>query len=117
MEISRVDKAESRFVLNTDQFKKLLQLIPMLEQEYEDCLAGESLQERYLVGKNVYISLDSECLCMDVRMFYCPRDSNDIRPTKRGVSFNLAEVKQLRRVLQAINLEIPPEPFYNLIDD
>lgn len=84
-------------ILDEMQAKLLLQLLPTFQRVYEEVLAtDEEVKMRENIGRDVFLSLDSSCLCADLRKFFIPRGSTSKIPTKKtGVAFTLDGVRSL----------------------
>ena len=102
-------------ILDLDQLKELKRLLPLLQENYEECLnRGERLVVKYPLGYNVYCSINHNFLCVDIRQFFVPKDGLEPKATKRGLGFNLKEFTLLRGIIEGMDLNqyILPRNFY-----
>ena len=83
---------ESGIVFNEEEIKNLIQLIPAIESIYESALfMGEDLDFKKNIGRNKFVTINSNYLCVDFRVFFKVKCSTELHASKRGLSFNLAE--------------------------
>ena len=103
-----VTPSEIGIYLDESQIRLLCTLLPALEQTYESILStDENVKFSQEIGNGIYVTLDSNFLCLDLRKFFTLRKkegSEEViqqrQPSKKkGMAFNLAQVKLLRKFL------------------
>ena len=84
----------------TTQASNLVKLFPKLEESFIAMTnKGEKAQVRLCIDDDVYASVNWRFPCMDIRAFYTDKEGR-VKPTRRGVAYNLAEARKLITVLK-----------------
>ena len=107
LELIKTDNGEALetgLLLDIIGLRKLVRLLPKLHGHYLDCLKGKRVIARYHLCADIYVSVNYQYACVDVRKFYTPKDneSGKLLPTKRGISYNLVEFGVLQQLLNEV---------------
>ena len=97
---------EGDIIFNEDEIKTFIQLIPTIEFNYEAAMfLGEDIDFIQNLGRNKFVSVNSNHLCADIRMFF-KSQTGKLRATKRGVALNLSELRKLKDFLYLLELSL-----------
>ena len=97
---------EGGIIFNEDEIKTFIQLIPTIEFNYEAAMfVGEDIDFMQNLGRNKFVSVNSNHLCADIRMFF-KSQTGELRATKRGVALNLSELYKLKDFLYLLELSL-----------
>jgi hypothetical protein len=108
---------ESAIFLNEEEIKDMISLLPTIENYYEAALyMDEDVDFKHDLGHNKFVTVSSDYLCVDVRMFFKFRDGTELRATKRGVSFNINEFYKLKEFLLLFENTLQLSEFFKLND-
>ena len=102
------DSSETYLILKQETLRKLSRLLPQLQKQYISALQGQKINVRYKLSDDIYVSCNDQYLCVDLRVFYTPKSdmTGTLRPTRRGISFNLNETKRLREIIENIDTKL-----------
>ena len=96
---------ESGIVFNEEEIKNLIQLIPATDNNYKSALfMGEDIDFKKNIGRNKFVTTNSNYLCVDFRFFFKANGSTVLHASKRGLSFNLTEFRKLKNFLYMMEL-------------
>ena len=59
------------------------------------------------LGGNVYVSKQSNSICVDLRCWWRPTDSQELKPTRKGITLRPAEFRLLIESIEKINSYLP----------
>ena len=76
-----------------------------IEDTFAQLCVGEDLNFRVHLGRNIYLSMNSGVLCVDMRTYYTDKNG-DLKPGQPGISFKLSEFQELLRIVDEINERI-----------
>ena len=83
-----------------------IQLIPTIEFNYEAAmLLGKDIDFKQNLGHNKFVSVKSNHLCADMRMFF-KSQNGELRATKRGVALNLNKLRNIYAIYILYMLEL-----------
>ncbi len=98
------DDGELGVTLDEDQFNDFRRLFDRLEEKLLASLhKGEKISYREPIGDMMFCSVNWRYPAVDVRAFYTDKH-DELKPTRRGVAFNLREFRQVRSALEQIDI-------------
>jgi len=74
-----------------------------IDRELKKLLKHKDVNYHKHYGGGWHVSVTSGYQCVDLRKFYMPAGSKQIKPTKEGIALRLTEWPKLKRVIGAVN--------------
>lgn len=108
VEIEAEDDLEKCISLDKTKWKYLCDNIEHIKVAVKHHLIrGREGVYRLHLGKDIFVSVESGIMCVDIRKWYLPKNDVHLQPTRRGVALKLSEFNELFTTLPTINDDIP----------
>ena len=95
-----LQKGEHTIRLMKPELKQLMDLKPCISVCMKDYLHGKKVKFTQNLGQDIYVSLQTPYRCIDVRKFWIVPGTEQLHPTRIGISLNFTEYFNLIRVLE-----------------
>lgn len=93
--------------LTLQRCNELFMSLPYLDEAVQTMEQNQETCYRRHLGGNWYVTVQSGYNRVDIRKFWYPEDSKDLRATKKGVSLTFDQYRELRNGLYVLDTFVP----------
>ena len=88
--------------LSINVWQTMLEHIDEIEHHFLQLCQGEEADYNQHIGDNLYVSMTSGVMCVDIRKFYLDRNSS-WKPGQPGIGLKLSEFRELLTIKDDVN--------------
>jgi len=89
------------------RWKELEYNLDEIDKAIFEVRKGKDVEYREHLGGNVYVSVSKQYPIVNIRHFWKPKDSDEIQPTRKGVTLKFEQYEKLKDVVQVMSDFIP----------
>jgi len=103
----RVRNKSVRFSWQT--WQNLMDNLDEIEEKFLILSQGGDVDFRLKIGKNLYLSMTTDILCVDIRKFYLDNNST-LKPGQPGIGLKISEFREILAIKDDVNERFTLQP-------
>ena len=78
-----------------------------MDEQVDRMFAGVETDDKWHIGGNVYVTVNTEYPCVDIRHFWLPDGASDPVPSRKGIALRQPEWDRLKDAFDHLEEDVP----------